>query len=184
MAINYYQPGVGTNSTPIGLSNWSSLKKETLLIANGSTGSRIIYPFSEAALGARWPWGQVPLHLGSSIPWSAQLQPRSSLPWKVCYSSQRGAGWQRQKSWTLVPDSFLLMQMRMPSPHSLIGPKAQWPEQSHSGWSELHSSDWMGKASVLLMEQDFRKPLHIRVGSAVRNIMQAVYTEASENSEQ
>ena len=44
---------------------------------------------------------------------------------------------------------------------------------NHSDWSELCSSDWMWKASVLLVEIDFRNSL-LRTGSDGRNTVQAV----------
>ena len=96
-----------------------------------------------------WPWGSAaarPIWLGSGAVLLAGLlcfilvcsgcagllcsgdiaQPeKHSLQrkGKVCSQSHWGAGLYRQKSSTLVPDWSILMQMRAPTPCSLIGPQ-------------------------------------------------------------
>lgn len=80
----------------------------------------------------RQPSGKAPLWLDTASLWSSEMslvfeagETVFSLLWKgqVCFSSQQEADFYREKSPPLDPDWFILMQIRSPNPHSLIGSK-------------------------------------------------------------
>ena len=76
---------------------------------------------------------------------------------KVCSQSQRTADLYGQKSLPLVPDWSVLMQTRIPNPHSLAQKALLNGQSRTTGWVELYSFSWMGEASVLLDEIKFQE---------------------------
>ena len=88
---------------------------------------------------------------------------QSSAERKSACSEPEESWFPEQKSLPLVPDWSVLMQMKTPNSHILIGPKgtespqSDWSEDSQSCWLGLHSSKWMGKALTLLVEIGFQE---------------------------
>ena len=118
---------IGTNSVPTDIPN----------LGCSEEGNLIQYKTAQLwySMSVRQPWDQPAFQLGSSAaaPWCSALVKhlwcltstrKHSLQWGKWASQARGElAYIKQKFLPLVPEWSILMEMRTPSPHNLIGPK-------------------------------------------------------------
>lgn len=156
---------IGTHSTPTRIPNFGCGEDENFIQCKAAQlwySTAVKTAQLQNSSGARPLSSQTALLCFSEISFSQEVQVSILLRKGKLWFPVRGELACRDRS----PHLWSQRQISALNPLTLIGPKAL------SNWSELHSSDWVGKASILLVEIKFRKPLQRQAPVAEGSLVQ------------